>query len=526
MHITSLKNYKAIHTWTGIIASLFLFVVFVAGAFTMFQAPLNRWVLQDESRLPEIDHRQYDQLIQEVLTTHPEAHSGRLLVNLPSSMPKSAPVTWEVEDESTHTMTYWQASLDKNGELITANTSISAIGSFLDHIHRTAGIPGQFGHEDIGTLIMGVVSALYLLALISGLIVFLPTWRKDALTLRKGKNSKRFWLDFHNVLGITSLPFHIIIALTTITFAFHDPIYGAMRSWAYGDHAMFSRLPSGEPNRPVESLASISQLEASIKQLQPELEVSELLYSRLQSPSPSVRIGGRLPGYPVRGAELTYAIADPFSAKVGYASMLPNQADTYSTVVGSFFALHFGNYGGDPVRWLYFILGVGGAAIFLSGNILWIESRHRKQQTTTHPNHSRSNVALSRLTVGVCGGTLLGILAAIGAAKFLNHKSVDIVFWQQAGYYTGFFSAILWAYLRPPLIAAQDMLITISAMIFISLLTWCLNPAQDYEILALHLLLLMLSIAVLRWLKHRRTRLSDTSVWLHRALLMNKSFTT
>src|SRR3546814_5880025 len=35
------------------------------------------------------------------------------------------------------------------------------------------------------------------------------------------------WLDLHNVLGLFSLPFHIIMALTSVVFAFHDQFYDA-----------------------------------------------------------------------------------------------------------------------------------------------------------------------------------------------------------------------------------------------------------------------------------------------------------
>lgn len=33
------------------------------------------------------------------------------------------------------------------------------------------------------------------------------------------------WMDAHNVAGIISLPFHLVMALTASVFAFHDGIY-------------------------------------------------------------------------------------------------------------------------------------------------------------------------------------------------------------------------------------------------------------------------------------------------------------
>lgn len=54
---------------------------------------------------------------------------------------------------------------------------------------------------------MGIVSILYAVALVSGVIVLLPSLIKDLFALRLGANLKRMWLDAHNVVGIVSLPF-------------------------------------------------------------------------------------------------------------------------------------------------------------------------------------------------------------------------------------------------------------------------------------------------------------------------------
>ncbi|MFU0418323.1 PepSY domain-containing protein, partial [Acinetobacter baumannii] len=49
---------------------------------------------------------------------------------------------------------------------------------------------------------------------ISGVLLHLPRLKKDLLAVRPGRNLKRFWMDVHNVLGLFSLPFHLIFAMT------------------------------------------------------------------------------------------------------------------------------------------------------------------------------------------------------------------------------------------------------------------------------------------------------------------------
>ncbi|WP_208511462.1 PepSY domain-containing protein, partial [Variovorax paradoxus] len=43
MRADTLRTYKTVHTWAGIVAGLALFIAFYAGALTMFKGPLDRW---------------------------------------------------------------------------------------------------------------------------------------------------------------------------------------------------------------------------------------------------------------------------------------------------------------------------------------------------------------------------------------------------------------------------------------------------------------------------------------------------
>ncbi len=42
---------------------------------------------------------------------------------------------------------------------------------------------------------MGVISVLYGLALVSGVLLHLPRLKKDLFAVRPGRNLKRFWMD-------------------------------------------------------------------------------------------------------------------------------------------------------------------------------------------------------------------------------------------------------------------------------------------------------------------------------------------
>lgn len=511
MNTELVKIYKSIHTWTGITTSLLLYICFLAASFTMFKGTLNQWVIQDEEVLPSIAKENYDSLIQQVFSEHKKQKS--ITVKLPNSYPQTAPVSWMVEDERTHKITHMHASLDKHGQLITSSTSSSDVGDFFDHIHRTAGIPGGTGHDALGTYVMGVVAALYFLAIISGLIVFLPTWFKDLFTLRKGENRKRFWLDFHNVLGISSLPFHLVIALTAFVFAYHDPIYDAMQEWIYDEQPMFERGTAVDI-KPLSELASIATLEQSLHRIEPNIQIEEMQFMRLGTPGAMVRMGGVMDGEITRGAKYIYTASNPFTGEVTQTKMLPNQGGAYSKFVFSMFTLHVGSYGGNFIRWVYFFLALTGSVIFITGNILWIEARQRK----AHKNQptirqKKSNIIMARLTVGIAVGTLLGIMMALIAAKHLPHTQHDILFWQKTMYYIGFIGAMIWAFIRKPIIAAKEL--TLASLVFSVMLFFnALIENILMETTLMFFILLCILGGVLYWLLQRTKLMPESSVWL------------
>src|SRR5690606_30137020 len=116
----------------------------------------------------------------------------------------------------------YSAMLADDGSVLVDEQHPSRLVEFIDVLHRVVGLPVD---SDPNRWIMGVIAALYFMALASGLVVLLPTLVKDFFALRVGRNLKRMWLDAHNVVGIASLPFHIVMALSSVVFAYHDQIY-------------------------------------------------------------------------------------------------------------------------------------------------------------------------------------------------------------------------------------------------------------------------------------------------------------
>lgn len=457
-----LRVYQSLHTWTGICAGILLFIGFFGGALTMFKHPLERWVSAPSAPLAALSPQQMDQVVHEVLELHPAAHK-EFTLHLRRSEAEPAPVTWsagkagrELELDAMR----WQAFLDTDGELAAQEIRPSLFGELVDLLHRTGGVPGTLGDEYLGVYLMGVAGVLYFLALVSGVILLLPTMVKDFFALRKGKNRKRFWLDVHNAIGIASLPFHIVISLTVIVFAFHDQFYDGLQHVVYGERKMWVR-PAGPPAPgDVSQMMPASELVRRVQEQAPGFEVTEMLFMDVASKRPLVRAGVAHDSYVVRGADSGYVLLDPYSGKVLNTSMLPTMSDGWSSIVAPFFSLHFGSYGGNWMRWAYFVFGLAGAFLFYSGNLLWVEKRRKNQLRGQGqaPAQPRRTVVLASATVGICLGSVAGVAGALLAAKWLHATAANLNATLMASYYIVFLACVAWAFLRGAARAGVELL--------------------------------------------------------------------
>ncbi|MBZ8142673.1 peptidase [Rubrivivax gelatinosus] len=447
MRADVLRLYKSVHTWTGIVSGMALFIAFYAGALTVFKEPLDRWASPplQQAALPL---EQAQALIVRTLQAEPAAARDFTLhlhdaENLPGRL------SWQVrdpeaDDHDARHLRHFVATLDAEGRAQVQPAAPSQLGDFIDVLHRVVGLPVD---NDPNRWVMGIVSALYALALVSGVIVLLPTLVKDFFALRLGRNLKRLWLDAHNVVGIVSLPFHVVMALTAVVFAFHDGIYALQdRLLHEGRLASAFQRPAataGAAPRDPAAMRPPAELLAAVHAVAPGFEPTAMQYVQATGPRAAVRVWGQDESAVAPRARGGFVVVDPYSARVVNHDSLPGHQPAPSQVISSFFALHMASFAGDPVKWMYFALGLAGAWLFYSGNLLWIESRRKRGNEP--PRRTRWMAAA---TIGVCLGSVCGISAIVAAAKWLPGWVDDVGAAQRGLYYAMFFGALAWAFVR------------------------------------------------------------------------------
>lgn len=408
-----LKMYIEVHSWVGIISGLALFIAFYAGAITKFEEPLQRWASPPIDLPAPVPLERAPELIEKLIEAHPEALKN-YSVNVEIDGNRPARVSWTVRapggGRASRKTSY--AALDENGELRISKQEPSPVAHFVNVIHQQVGLAFW---PTVTRPLMGAIAMLYCIAIVSGVVALLPSLVKDLFTVRLGKNLKRMWLDVHNVLGLFSLPFHVVMAVTSVGFGLFPYFYQAQQiAFDYriirDEHAIHG----------TGSMLTPAELVARVQAESPHFRITEINYAHEEDGGVETHVYGQYPGHAVRAGSESVADVDAYTGAFTGAEFMPDQRGFAGGFASNFVGLHFGNFGGVSVRWAYLLLGMAGAALFYTGNLLWIESRRKKARNSDFPEQSRSTKILSALTVGVPLGCIAGLSLTVAAAKLLG----------------------------------------------------------------------------------------------------------
>ncbi|WP_372016761.1 PepSY-associated TM helix domain-containing protein [Pseudoxanthomonas sp. 10H] len=448
MKASTLRTYLAVHTWVGLVAGLALFIAFYAGALTVFVHELQDWERAGKGGQVEAvaTPGEAQALVDAVLARHPQAAHGASLVLPGEHGPRPALYWYDENAGRQHRFT-----LDAGGQL-QQQPARSGFVDLIYDLHFTAGIPSPWGNY-----LFGIFCVLYGLALVSGVVLYAPAFLKDLFALRVGANLKRMWQDAHNVVGMLSLPFHVVFAwsgaVLTIGFLMLAPfqflVYeGRLLELLESDFDIAPHVePAGTPAPmlPLEELLRRSGLAL------PGMDVEMLVFHDVGDLNGTVTAYGDLPQRRLNGMG---GVAMNAASGAVINALGPKDYPPGMAFLRGLQVLHYGHFGEAAVKWLYFLLGLAGAFLFYSGNLLWIEAR-RKRRQVAQPRRTRFVAAL---TLGVCLGCVAGISMLFVADRLMPAA------WVRPAYFIVFFACIAWAFLRPPARAGHELLLLCAAL--------------------------------------------------------------
>ena len=467
MKQTFRQSMSWLHTWGGLWFTWILFAIFLTGTLGVFDDPISHW-MREQGKIGEIAPSTAEQRAKAVEfgQSHLQSKAPKAefwAIGLPNDEEPEIRLFWQTDDDAPIQST--RLSPTTGEELKIGTRRETEGGHHFVHMHF------EFHAGTVGIWIVGVATMAMLVALVSGIIVHKKIFT-DFFTFRPGKG-QRSWLDGHNALGVLTLPFLFMISYTglTIFWATYMPA-GILARYDGDKDAFFAQLtedPAPRPmqfvDAPVHELVKLMQRgEAAITR-----EASFVVVEHVGDRSAAVRIFGRfdpdaetdrLVGRSSGSALFDGVTGETIDVQKPNTVRGGNALATQRTMN----ALHFVRFGGYPMKWLYFICGMAGAAMLATGAILFMVKRRKKSANEFGTSTPHAYRIIEVLNVAAIAGLSMACIAYFWINRLLPLDVADRAVREIMLFFILWLLTLAHAGLRPPMRAWVEQLATTAAL--------------------------------------------------------------
>ena len=260
----------------------------------------------------------------------------------------------------------------------------SELGDFLFQLHSNFSFASK-----IGRYFVGAAGLALLLLVTTGILIHTSLWR-TRVGIRWSAKRRVVLSDWHKALGKWALPFHAVIAFTGTFLALKDLLILVPAAAAHGGNLGAARAALAEPlavrTGASAEMASVDLMLARAKRHVPGFEPTLVVFQAWEDDAARVEVGGSLPGHLLPKNE---AVRVTFDAKTGTPTRVERGTDhgAWRRIFHAMTPLHYGDYGGRPLRLLYFLLGIAGTALVWTGLMMWAERTKRPTRGLTRPSN-------------------------------------------------------------------------------------------------------------------------------------------
>lgn len=355
----AIRRWSFVHTWSSLVCTLFLLMLCLTGLPLIFDDEIALALNPDTWSPPHTgETRTLDRLLADALAARPgevplfmSFDEDRPVVNVTTAPSLAAPPA------AMHL-----ASFDRgSGAVVPRGARGEAVMEFLLRLHTDLflGLPGM--------LFLGGMGLLFALAVVSGIVLYAPFMRRLPFgTLRMAKSARTRWLDYHNLLGIVTVAWVLVVGMTGVVNTLAQPI---IELWKQTELADLAAPYAGQP--PPATRSSLDAAVAAARAAAPHMQLQFVAFPGSAFSTPSHYAVFLHGDTPLTAHLYTPALIDARTGDfVGLREM-----PWYVEALALSQPLHFGNYGGLALKLLWAAFTVITLVVLASGLYLWVARR-------------------------------------------------------------------------------------------------------------------------------------------------------
>jgi uncharacterized iron-regulated membrane protein len=358
----SMRRWAWVHKWSSLVCTAFLLLLCVTGLPLIFHHEIDEWTEGVKlDPMPE---------------GTPAANVDEVLANAKQRKPEYVPqfLLWDADDPREILVNLAPSPrAQTDSHLVTLDGLTAKVvhegpadEGFMYvmlklHVDLFAGLPGK--------LFLGLMGILFAAAIVSGVVLYAPFMRKlDFGEVRRDKSTRVKWLDLHNLLGVVTIAWAVVVGLTGVINTWADLV---IKLWQY-DQLTAMVAPYKDQPAP-KSFGSLQAAVDTARKAVPDMAPAFVAFPGTVFSSEHHYAVFMRGVTPITKRLLKPVLVDAQTAQLTDARDLP----WYVTALLVSQPLHFGDYGGLPFKIIWALLDIVTIVVLGSGLYLWLARRRK-----------------------------------------------------------------------------------------------------------------------------------------------------
>jgi uncharacterized iron-regulated membrane protein len=366
----NLHFWSALHKWSSLVCTVFLLVICITGLPLVFHDEIGHW-LKPPSRYATLPADTPGTSLDELGTKAHSLYPGQVITSVFADDDEPQVYVWmapsfearKADPRVAHFIRFDARTAKVLEESDPPGARRLGFMGWMLALHTDwfAGLPGE--------LFLGMMALLFVAAIVSGAVLYGPFMKKlDFGSVRVHRGRRLKWLDLHNLLGAVTLAWAFVVGATGFMNELSTPLF---RVWQHTDVKAMLRSYRNVSMPPQAGLSSMQAAFDTARRAVPGMAFTNIVFPGAEGGSPYHYLLWGHGNSNLTSRLFTPVLVDARSGALTAVVDMP----WYLRMLEISRPLHFGDYGGLPLKIIWAVLDLMTIFILGSGLYLWFARR-------------------------------------------------------------------------------------------------------------------------------------------------------